>query len=176
VLYQLQNVGAIDNSGWELQASSLFGNLTLTGALSFVNSRVANLAVGYLGDLHQGDRLLEVPARTASVQARWTWSRMTLNGSVARASDWINYDQVALAQAVAADPSGRLVPVGEALRAYWRTYEGSTRLGATASFRVTDRASLSLTGSNLLNHQLGEPDNITVVPGRSILFGLQTTF
>ena len=66
--------------------------------------------------------------------------------------------------------------MGEALRAYWRTYEGSTRLGATASFRITDRASLSLTGSNLLNHQLGEPDNVTVVPGRSILFGLQTSF
>jgi Outer membrane receptor for ferrienterochelin and colicins len=176
VLYQLQNVGAIDNSGWELQGTSLFGDLSLTAALSFVDSRVANLAPGYLGDLHDGDRLLEVPARTASLQARWTHSRLTLNTSVARASNWVNYDEVALAQAIAADPTGRLVPVGEALRAYRRTYEGSTRLGATASFRVTDRASLSLTGSNLLNHQLGEPDNITVVPGRSILFGLQTTF
>ena len=176
VLYQLQNVGAINNSGWELQGTSLFGDLSLGASLSFVDSRVANLAVGYLGDLHQGDRMLEVPARTASVQARWTRSRLTLNGSVARASDWINYDQVALAQIVAADSMGRLAPVGEALRAYWRTYEGSTRLSATASFRVTERASLSLTGTNLLNHQLGEPDNITVVPGRSVLFGMQTTF
>jgi outer membrane cobalamin receptor len=176
VLYQLQNVGAINNSGWELQGTSLFGALSLGASLSFVDSRVANLAAGYLGDLHTGDRLLEVPARTASLQARWTRSRLSLSGSVARASDWINYDEVALAQAVAADATGRLVPVGEALRAYWRTYEGSTRLGATASFRVTERASLSLTGSNLLNHQLGEPDNITVVPGRSILFGMQTTF
>ena len=176
VLYQLQNVGAINNSGWELQGTSLFGELSLSGALSFVNSRVANLAVGYLGDLHQGDRLLEVPERTASLQARWTRSRLTLNGSVARASNWINYDEVALAQTIAADPTGKLIPVGESLRAYWRTYEGSTRLGATASFRITDRATLSLTGSNLLNHQLGEPDNVTVVPGRSILFGLQTSF
>ena len=176
VLYQLQNVGAINNSGWELQGTSVLGELSLSAALSFVDSRVANLATGYLGDLHQGDRLLEVPARTASLQARWTRSRLSLNGSVARASNWINYDEVALAQAIAADATGRLAPVGEALRAYWRTYEGSTRLGATASFRITDRASLSLTGSNLLNHQLGEPDNITVVPGRSILFGMQTTF
>lgn len=176
VLYQLQNVGAINNSGWELQGTSLLGDLSLSGALSFVDSRVANVAAGYVGDLQPGDRMLEVPARTASFQARWTRSRLSLNVSVARASNWINYDEIALAQAIAADPTGRLVPVGQALRAYWRTYDGSTRLGATASFRVTDRASLSLTGSNLLNHQLGEPDNITVVPGRSILFGLQTTF
>ena len=176
VLYQLQNVGAIDNSGWELQGTSLVGDLSLSASLSLVDSRVANLAAGYLGDLHDGDRLLEVPARTASLQAHWTRSRLTLNTTLARAWNWVNYDEVALAQAVAADSTGRLVPVGEALRAYWRTYEGSTRLGATASLRVTDRASLSLTGSNLLNHQLGEPDNITVVPGRSVLFGLQTTF
>ena len=176
VLYQLQNVGAINNRGWELQGTSLFGELSVTGALSFVDSRVANLAVGYVGDLHPGDRLLEVPERTASLQARWTHSRFTLSTSVARASNWINYDEVALAQTIAADPTGRLTPVGEALRAYWRTYEGSTRLGATTSLRVTERASVSLTGSNLLNHQLGEPDNITVVPGRSILIGLQTTF
>ena len=176
VLYQLQNVGAINNSGWELQATSLLGDVSFNGALSFVDSRVAKLAGGYLGDLHQGDRLLEVPTRTASLQARWTRSRLTLNGSVARAADWINYDEVGLAQAIAADTTGRTAPVGEALRAYWRTYGGSTRLGATATLRITQRASLSLTGSNLLNHQLGEPDNITVVPGRAILLGMQTTF
>ena len=176
VLYQLQNVGAIDNSGWELQASSTLGELALTGSLSLVDSRVANLANGYLGDLHPGDRLLEVPARTASLMARWTRAQWTFNASLARASDWINYDQVALAQTMVADRSGRLAPVGEALRAYWRTYEGSTRIGAATSLRITQRTSISLTGANLLNRQVGEPDNITVVPGRSILLGLQTTF
>ncbi|MDQ2666557.1 MAG: TonB-dependent receptor [Gemmatimonadota bacterium] len=150
--------------------------MTLIGSLSFVDSRVANLANGYLGDLHQGDRILEVPARTASMQARWTHSLWTFNASLAQASNWINHAQVALAQAMVTDPSGRLVPVGEALRAYWRTYGGSTRIGAATSLRVTQRTSISLTGANLLNRQVGEPDNITVVPGRSLLLGLQASF
>ena len=176
VLYQLQNVGAIDNSGWELQGTSTVGALGITASLSLVDSRVAKLASGYLGDLHQGDRLLEVPNRTASLQARWTRAQWSFHASLARASEWINYDQIALAQTIATDATGRLVPVGEALRAYWRTYDGATRVGASSMLYITQRTSVSVTGVNLLNRQLGEPDNITVVPGRSILLGLQTTF
>jgi iron complex outermembrane receptor protein len=33
--------------------------------------------------------------------------------------------------------------------------------------------SLNVSGENLLNRQHGEPDNITVVPGRTISFGLR---
>jgi iron complex outermembrane receptor protein len=33
--------------------------------------------------------------------------------------------------------------------------------------------SLTLSGENLLNRQHGEPDNITVVPGRTLSFGLR---
>jgi hypothetical protein len=35
---------------------------------------------------------------------------------------------------------------------------------------------LDISGENLLNHQRGEPDNITVVPGRTILTGLRLKF
>ncbi|NUR35196.1 MAG: hypothetical protein HOQ17_07970 [Gemmatimonadaceae bacterium] len=35
---------------------------------------------------------------------------------------------------------------------------------------------VSLSGENLLNRQLGEPDNVTVVPGRTINLGLRTAF
>jgi hypothetical protein len=97
-------------------------------------------------------------------------------GALSRAFDWMNYDEVALAQTIAADPTGRLVPVGAALRAYWRGYDGATRLGVATTYWLHERASLTLTGANLLNRQVGEPDNITIVPGRSILLGLRTTF
>jgi iron complex outermembrane receptor protein len=176
VLYQLQNVGAIDNSGWELQGASSIGALTATATMTFVDSRVARLAGGYLGDLREGDRMLEVPARTMGVSAAWAGTRVTLSGTVARASDWVNYDQVALAQTLAADPLGRLTPVGAALRAYWKTYDGTTHLGASMTFLLRDHTAILLTGANLLNRQTGEPDNATVVPGRTIRLGLRNVF
>jgi iron complex outermembrane receptor protein len=33
--------------------------------------------------------------------------------------------------------------------------------------------SINLGGENLLNRQHGEPDNVTVVPGRTLTFGLR---
>jgi len=176
VRYELQNVGAIDNSGWEIGVSSELGALVLTGTLTFVDSRVARLATGYLGELRVGDRMLEVPARTAGLQARWTTSRLALRGSLARAADWVNYDEVALAKAVAADPTGQLVPVGTALRAYWKTYGGITHADADASVVLRDRLWLDVTGTNLLGRQTGEPDNIAVVPGRTVRLGLRNMF
>ena len=35
---------------------------------------------------------------------------------------------------------------------------------------------VSVTGDNLLNLQRGEPDTITIVPGRTILLGLRARF
>jgi hypothetical protein len=174
--YQLQNVGAIDNRGWEMEAHSSLGPLGVGATLTLVDSRVARLASGYLGDLREGDRMLEVPARTMGLNAVWVAARWSLSGSVARAADWVNYDKVALATAIAADSTGRLTPVGAALRAYWRDYRGTTRLSARASYALRPHTWVSLSGDNLLNRQLGEPDNVTVVPGRTINLGLRTAF
>jgi iron complex outermembrane receptor protein len=176
LLYQLQNVGAIDNHGWEMQARSALGPLGVGATLTFVSSRVARLASGYLGDLREGDRMLEVPARTLGLNATWTRTRWSATGSVARAADWVNYDKVALAKAIDADSTGWLTPVGPALRAYWRDYEGITRVSLRGSYAVRQHTWVSLSGDNLLNRQIGEPDNVTVVPGRTIALGLRTAF
>ena len=173
VAYQLQNVGAIDNRGWELQATSAAGPLALAATLSLVESRVNRLAVGYQGDLRAGDRMLEVPARTVGVRATWSAPRWTTSWSVARAASWVNYDRLALAGA--ASDSGA-PPVGAQLRDYWRHYDGVTHLDADVSFALTRRATLTLAGRNLLNRQLGEPDNLTVVPGRTLTAGVRTGF
>jgi iron complex outermembrane receptor protein len=129
-----------------------------------------------MGDLREGDRMLEVPARTMGLNAAWASARWSLSGSVARAADWVNYDKVALATAIAADSTGRLTPVGPALRAYWRQYPGTTRLSLRTAYALRLHTWVSLSGENLLNRQLGEPDNVTVVPGRTINLGLRTAF
>ncbi|MDF1501946.1 TonB-dependent receptor [Roseisolibacter sp. H3M3-2] len=185
--YELQNVGAIDNDGWELQANAGAGALTVTGSLALVSSRVARLASGYRGDLRERDRVLEVPARTLGLTAQWGARRWSLAGSVTHADDWINYRRLAVAAAVRAAvdapsspgaPGGAppRVPVGAELRRYWRAYDGVTRVGARAAVTVFGTSALTVVGENLLDRQTGEPDDVTVVPGRTVRVGLRTGF
>jgi iron complex outermembrane receptor protein len=176
VVYQLQNVGGIANRGWEFETNAELGRLSLSSSLSLVDSRVRQVASGYTGDLQPGDRMLEVPARTASVSGAWHGKRWFSSLTLARASNWMGYDRVAVAQALT---SGGLVPsdlVGGKLRTYWREYDGVTRLRASFSRDLFRGLSLVMTGDNLLGQQRGEPDNATVVPGRTITAGLKAKF
>jgi iron complex outermembrane receptor protein len=173
LMYALQNVGEISNRGWELESAINAGRLALIGTLSLVDSRVRRLALGYTGDLRPGDRMLAVPARSGGITSTWTARRWSTSLSATRASDWLNYDGLALATAstIAAHPI-----VGEQLRSYWRPYGGVTRIDASASRLLFGGFTFVLTGRNLLDAQRGEPDNVTVVPGRTLTGGIQAKF
>ncbi|HEX6630014.1 MAG TPA: TonB-dependent receptor, partial [Gemmatimonadaceae bacterium] len=175
VLYELQNVGEVSNRGWELEGTAARGPFALAGAVTFVQSRVERLRTGYSGDLRPGDRMLEVPARTVSLTASWEDARTFVSLGVARAADWINYDRLSLVDDLADHPEAS-APVGAQLRDYWRRYDGVTRLRAAASRDLGRGLALLLTGDNLLNRQLGEPDNVTIVPGRTVTLGLRASF
>ena len=90
-----------------------------------------------------------------------------------RAEDWINYDRLALAQAFNVDSQPSRDLTGAALRPYWLTYAGVTHLRASATWSFNPRLALMLTGDNLLNQQTGEPDNVTVLPGRTVFVGFR---
>ena len=171
MMYSLQNVGQISNRGWELESSLTAGQLTVGGSLSLVDSRVRRLAFDYRGDLQTGDRMLGVPARTAGLTTTWSALRWSTSLTVVRAEDWINYDALALATT---SPTAR--PAGLGLRDYWRLYPGVTRLDASFSRQFFSGFSFVLTGHNLLDVQRGEPDNLTVLPGRTLSAGLEAKF
>lgn len=176
MLYAAENVGEIANSGWELEATGAWSRLSATGALTFVDSRVQRVAPGYTGDLVAGDRMLQVPARTASLNLSWTapdW-HAALTGS--RALDWINYDELALAQAWSSETRPMRDLVGPRLREYWQRYDGGLRLRATASRDLRPDLSFEISADNLLNYQRGEPDDVTIVPGRTIMTGVRIRF
>jgi len=176
ILFALENVGEISNSGWELQGTTRISQLTLGAALSTVDSHVIHLATGYTGDLAPGDRMLDVPALTASVRAGWHLDKWTLWGGASRASDWINYDRLALTRAYATDSRPARDLVGSALRAYWAHYDGVTQLRAMISRQLRGGLALEITGDNLLGYQTGEPDNVTVLPGRTFMTALRARF
>jgi iron complex outermembrane receptor protein len=174
--YELQNVGAISNSGWELEATGNVSRLSATGALTFVDSRVGKLSSTYTGDLREGDRMLQVPATTASFNLAWDADRWTTSIGGSRALNWINYDELQLANDWLNDSRPTHDLLGANLRQYWRRYNGGFRLRASLSRDLRRDLSFELTGDNLLNYQRGEPDDITIVPGRTILTGLRLKF
>jgi outer membrane receptor protein involved in Fe transport len=176
VSYVLQNVGAISNRGWELQSTSMFGRWNVVAGASFVDSRVQRVAQRYGGELRVGDRMLEVPARTFSLQANYVSPRWSMSWTASRAQDWVNYDQLRLAeQRQSAGFDARQV-TGPSLRNYWRAYDGATRLRGNVTYAFTRGFSLVMSGENLLNLQRGEPDNVTIVPGRTLTAGIRTRF
>ena len=172
--YELQNVGAIDNQGWEFQGGITQGRLHLGAGYSVLESRVNRVADAYTGDLRAGDRVLQVPARTMSLTGSWVARSWTSSWTVARAADWVNYDWLAIAE----QPGGVTNPGNTAggLRSFWRSYDGVTRLRAHFTRDITDQIGFEFTGENLLGQQLGEPDNVTIVPGRTISAGLRARF
>jgi len=176
IAYELQNVGEIGNSGWEMQSSFGNGPWSLGATFSQVDSRVRKLATRYTGDLKAGDRMLEVPARTYGLSAGFAKNRWSASWSVSRASDWINYDRIALASAFANNDKPLQDFVGEKLRTYWKNYDGVTRISARGGIILGRGMTFTVNGENLLDEQRGEPDNITVLPGRTISAGLRLSF
>jgi iron complex outermembrane receptor protein len=174
--FELQNVGEITNRGWEIQGTLHHRGFALAGAFSQVDSRVTKVAEDYTGDLRVGNRMLEVPARTLSVAGSYTAARWNAAIIAYRAYDWVNYDRVALAQAFATSNRPARDYVGWNLREFWKDYPGVTRLRATLGATLARNFGFTLTGDNLLNYQTGEPDNITVLPGRTFTVGFKTWF
>ncbi|AHG89336.1 TonB-dependent receptor plug [Gemmatirosa kalamazoonensis] len=176
ITYALQNVGVITNRGVELEATWRAGPLGLAGTFTRVDSRVRQLALGYTGDLRPGDRMLEVPARTLGVDASWSAPRWAATLGASRAFDWTNYDRLRLAQAYTSNAHEARELVGAPLRAYWRTYDGVTHLRASVARDVVAGFGIVLAGDNLLDRQRGEPDDATVLPGRTLSLGVRARF
>jgi iron complex outermembrane recepter protein len=177
IRFQPDNVGEITNRGWEVQAALHRGALGVRGTFASVDSRVRTVADGYLGDLRAGDRMLAVPARTASLMASWVSAGWSTALTATRAADWINYDRVALARAyMSSDGTEQRAVTGWRLRNFWRPYSGETHLRLSASRDIGRGLELLFVGDNLLGGQLGEPDNLTIRQGRTITGGLRASF
>jgi iron complex outermembrane receptor protein len=174
--FTLQNVGAISNRGWEVAATARVRTLSLAATMTQVDSRVTRLAPGYRGDLRTGDRMLDVPEHTVSVSAAWTRGRWMLTSTAMHAADWMGYDRMAVGTLLAAVEQSPRGLDGNNLRQYWMRYGGVTRWRAGMQFRLRGDLALMTAGENLLDVQTGAPDNATVIAGRTLTFGVRTTF
>ncbi len=174
--YRLQNLGAISNRGWEFAVRQSVGALSVAGSMSLVQSRVTQVAPGYAGDLREGDRMLAVPARTTGLTLTWTPPRWQVQLGGTQVADWINYDRLALASTYLRGGAPSRELSGTVLRSYWLPYGEVTRLRASVARDLPRGLTLRLLGDNLLDRQRGEPDNVTIVPGRTFSFGIAARF
>jgi iron complex outermembrane recepter protein len=172
----LQNVGVIANRGWELSTKTHLGAAGLSASLATVSSTVAHVVPGYLGDLRLGDRMLDVPALTAGLSADWTTPLWSASLGSAFAGNWIGYDRAAIARDLSSGARTREQLTGAVLRRYWRKYDGVNRLRASFSRTLGNRLVLSMMADNLLDVRQGEPDNLTLLPGRTISAGVRARF
>ena len=120
--------------------------------------------------------MLEVPARTLGINAGLSQGRWSMSWRVSRASDWVNYDRIGLLTAFAGPTHDPRDFIGSNLRSYWMNYDGVTRVGGRVGLSLWKGTSFTLDGENLLNAQRGEPDNITVLPGRTVTAGFGLRF
>jgi iron complex outermembrane receptor protein len=176
IAYELQNVGEITNRGWEIEGAATTGMFSVGATFSSVDSRVQKLANGYTGDLRTGDRMFEVPARTYGLNASVNQRRWFTAWTLSRASDWVNYDRIALSAAFADEEHSLGEFWGAQLRTYWRKYDGVTRLSGNFGYNFGRGLTFMVRGENLLDKQEGEPDNVTVLPGRTVTAGLRLSF
>jgi hypothetical protein len=120
--------------------------------------------------------MLQVPARTGAVALSWLGNGWTASLGASRALDWINYDELGLANAYLTGDSPARDLMGQQLRQYWRRYNGSLRMRASLTRDVRDLFTFEVSGDNLLDYQRNEPDNLTVLPGRTLMTGVKIKF
>jgi hypothetical protein len=120
--------------------------------------------------------MLQVPARTAAVNVSYVARRWSATIGGSRAFDWVGYDQLGLSRALLDDTHIAREFVGPRLRNYWRQYNGGFRLRASLSRDFRQLFSFEVTGDNLFNYQQNEPDNLTIVPGRTLMTGVKVRF
>ena len=176
--YELENVGEIANRGWEMEAAANLSRLTVSGTLSFVDSRVEKLATGYNGDLMTGDRMLQVPARTGSAQrvvARPALVRVARRLARARLDQLRRAGLGAARTWAATHPAHELV--GPAVAAILAPVQ--RRASACAHRRRATSATCSpfeVSGENLFNHQTERAGQHDDGSGRTIMTGVRLKF
>lgn len=156
--------------------------VVVTGSVNGSAQRAVPVAL----DVVDGREMERRDARTlssildGSVPGIWVWeqsptSLLARYASIRGASSFgISYpkvyvDGIEVANSLlVTELNGQWLPredIGVQLRSFWREYPGVNRLRASASYDLRRTLSFVISAENLLDHQLGEPDNVTVLPG-----------
>jgi iron complex outermembrane receptor protein len=167
VTYQFQNVGAVSNTGIELEGGAEWRDLSATVIAHFPRSVVDRVGREYSGALRSGDHLLEVPDAAGSASLRYDRGRVHAELGASWVGSWVGYDWQAVAQADA----GR-APRRTAERDYWRTYSAVARPWVAVAAELPRELRVFLRADNPANAAQVVRDNLAPPLGRTIMVGL----
>ncbi len=166
---QYQNVGRIRNIGWEFEGQLNLDPITVNATYTLtVANHVAQLLLGYTGDLVVGDRLLGSPKNAGGVTVTYQNRSTSVSLSGTYLGSHVESDWVALF----ATRFGAAPDRGSA-RAYWITYPALTKLNLVVSQRLGRGLSGIVKVENLTNSQAVERTNFALQMGRQTWFGLR---
>jgi len=78
-VYQNQNMGDVQNTGWETKGTLNVGAVTLNGTYSWTRSRITRLAPSYVGTLSVGDAFENVTEHTGAFTASYAAGATTFS-------------------------------------------------------------------------------------------------
>lgn len=169
--FQNENVGLVDNKGWEFQARLTPGPLSVTGTYSITTSVVRRLSSTYTGDLRPGDAILGIPTHTAGATVSYGLPHTALTVGMTHIGSWVQSDVIALFGYYFGGQ-----PYRGSGRDYWITYPGFFKFNASISQSITDRLSVFLRADNVTNNNVAEANNFAPIAGRVTMVGVRTKF
>jgi len=169
---QQQNVGAISNRGWELEARYGLRRWQALGSLSLTQSRIQELSSAYSGDYRIGDNVLGVPSRSAGLTITYSPSAtMSFHANVTSVSSWINRDVIALSAVLFGGAPSR-----ERGRDYWMTYSGFTKVAVGVERKLWKDIHGTFDIGNVTNGRAFENHNREIPVPRVLTLGLRASY
>jgi outer membrane receptor protein involved in Fe transport len=168
-IQQYQNIGQIDNTGWELESRlQVAPPLSLRGTFSRTRSVVQRLSPNYTGDLRVGDQLLGVPRSSAGAALTYSSRLVDLNLEATRFGEWTEVDWLSYYGFIF---GGK--PYRGSLRAYWIDYPSFTKFNVSVGRRFTPALEGFLRVDNVANNRADERVNVDIPLGRVTTVGLR---
>lgn len=171
--YQYQNIGTVQNNGWEIDGRLNLGRLILQANYSPVHSFVKTLDEAYSGVLKAGQRTINTPSYTASFTPTLTLPKSQINAQISFTGtkrNWDAYTYFAYYMACYAGENDCSQPWQSF---YNRTYKEYYRVALNASHYFTRRAQGFLSVTNLLNSRTLTNSNYYTPKGRTTTIGFR---
>ncbi|HJU65132.1 MAG TPA: TonB-dependent receptor, partial [Gemmatimonadaceae bacterium] len=169
-LHRNANLGRIKNTGWELQGTASFGQISATATYSVFDSKALEVAPAALGDnigqYHAGDRLLLVPKSSGGLRLSYQGRRTGVTLSAAHVGSFRNYDYITYNEA----RFGSAGPA-QAARHYIVDYPSVTKWNVHVAQELTRHVSAFVRVDNIGNSYDTETDNLAAVRGRMTIAG-----
>ena len=169
--YQYQNVGEIDNWGWEFEGSFDAYPIRVDATFSTMNSDVKKLSPTYGGSLKPGDKNRRVPEHVAGATLVYNFHRGSTSLEFSRIGSWLETDVLAYYGGRYGDD-----PYLGSYQAYLTDYDPITKLHFQIERSINDRFGASIRVENLTNNQDGEPTNSSLTRGRAVTVSLRATY